>query len=643
MDIWTVLEYTASVTVIGLLIWLVKLIFHDKLDARWHYFIWLVLLVRIIVPVSARPVPTPFSVFDEIPVGKWMEMGEILAEKKGYGNLCAIAGRVYLWGAAMLGGFYLAMWAILRVQVARAPKADAQTREHVDRIASKYGLRSCRDIRVRGSASPYICGLLRPVLVLPEGCLPEESVIVHELLHKRYGDVLVNLGIHAVRVVNWFNPIVWRVTGVVLNDSEALCDQRVLERCGRENARHYGELLIAMGAAGRGGKHAVGIGTSNMAGSCRNMRTRIRRIRDFRGVPEKIGLVTLWITLMLAMAGIGTAAQDPQALEIPEPTSAEDLDRALLYARCYHARTPEEAIYLFLRAYEERSTIYRMAVMPEAEIPRYEEFARRWYEAGEVTLWENLVSEEGERCPSYFPRETAFMEDYRIYNLTYDEERGNAAVCAVPDRGQGEEYAEWRLSLVKEDGWKVWLTEESGICPGEYSPAPLLSGTALLGDFLVELQAYNEGYYDQLGAAGATKGSGTCPTCFSTEYKYSCMYITYLGEESLEGRMVEVVIGETDAGQDREQPWTMAGAEPPAAEENLRTLTYSYGDSKGNGRAAFDGAELMTGLPRLVYGGGDGYSERGHGWKQNDEIVFGVRIYVDGALAQEGEVRSTNP
>ena len=83
MDIWTILEYTASVTVIGLLIWLIKLIFHDKLDARWHYFIWLVLLVRIIVPVSARPVPTPFSVFDEIPVGKWIEMGRILSGHVG--------------------------------------------------------------------------------------------------------------------------------------------------------------------------------------------------------------------------------------------------------------------------------------------------------------------------------------------------------------------------------------------------------------------------------------------------------------------------------------------------------------------------------------------------------------------------------
>ena len=122
MDIWVIWEYSASVTVIGLLIWLIKLIFHDKLDARWHYYIWLVLLARVLVPVHVRPVPTPLSIFQEIPLGKWMEMGRILAQEKGYAELCGLLGRAYLWGAGLLGALYLAMWAMLRLQVALAPK-----------------------------------------------------------------------------------------------------------------------------------------------------------------------------------------------------------------------------------------------------------------------------------------------------------------------------------------------------------------------------------------------------------------------------------------------------------------------------------------------------------------------------------------
>ncbi len=324
MDIWVIWEYSASITVIGLLIWLIKLIFHDKLDARWHYYIWLVLLARVLVPVRVRPVPTPLSIFREIPLGKWMEMGRILAQEKGCAELCGLLGRAYLWGAGLLGAFYLAMWAMLRLQVALAPKADRAVREYVEGIAAKYGCKGCRDIRVRRSPSPYVCGLVHPVLVIPgpdrpagRGCrrgggeasvpgLPEEQVILHELLHKRHRDVLVNILVHGVRVVNWFNPLVWLLTAGVLNDSEALCDQRVLEHCGGETARYYGELLIGMGT----GRNPVRIGTSNMAGSYRDMKIRIRRIRDFKRVPGKIGVVTLCITLILAVSAIGSAAEE---------------------------------------------------------------------------------------------------------------------------------------------------------------------------------------------------------------------------------------------------------------------------------------------------------------------------------------------
>ncbi len=148
MDFWGILEYTVAVTVIGLFIWLVKLIFHDKLDARWHYFIWLVLLVRLLVPFRFGLISTPISVFQDIPLETWIEMGRILAEKRGYGEVIIGLGKLWLLGAVLLGGFYLAMWAVLRIRIARAPKADEDVRRYVDRIAGKYGLKSCSDIRI---------------------------------------------------------------------------------------------------------------------------------------------------------------------------------------------------------------------------------------------------------------------------------------------------------------------------------------------------------------------------------------------------------------------------------------------------------------------------------------------------------------
>ena len=616
MDIWEIAEYTAAITIVGLLIWLIKMIFYDKLDARWHYFIWLVALVRIAVPVRFQLISTPLSVFQEIPLKKWIEMGRILAEKRGYSDLFVIFGKVYLWGAALLSLFYLTTWICLRVQLAKAPRADAAAAEYVDAIAAKYGLKSCRDIRVRKSSTPYICGVLKPILVLPVGEeLPAEPVIVHELLHKKWKDVLVNIAIHIVRAVNWFNPVIWFLTAVALNDSEALCDQRVLEYCGEENMRAYGELLISMGEKRKKEPFDghTRTGTSNMASSYRNMRVRIRRIRDFQRMPGKLGLVTFCITLMLALAGIGSSAEEDNYFEIPQIESGKDLERALLYARCYHARTPEEAVYLFLRACEEQSAVYRMAVMPEEEIDGFEKFAQEWFQNTDG----RTLAELEEEYPVYFPCETARIEDYRIYNLLYDEKEGSATVCAIPNRKSGELFAEWKLALVREDGWKVWLLEETGEIGREYRPEPLLSGSVRLGDFLVELINYNEGYFNSLGAGKTMtlqpdiRGKESFPSYFTTEYKYSELFVTYLGESSLKGCAVKVEA--EGIGQE---------------------------GSAGSGRKIFDGEELTDKEPERVFGQGNGFVQSGWCWKAQDRMGVQVRIYIDGRLAEEGEIWS---
>ncbi len=734
MDFWEILEYTTAVTIIGLFIWLVKLIFHDKLDARWHYFIWLVLLVRLLVPFRFGLISTPISVFQDIPLEKWIEMGRMLAEKRGYGEVITGLGKLWMWGAVLLGGFYLVMWAVLRIRIARAPKAGEDVRRYVDRAAGKYGLKSCSDIRILKSSTPFICGVVRPVLVLPEDWgtlsgkgvptdgrmteggeisagsempedretldrreiaedretltgreIPEdretlrgerigtstgmlvdgkkmtgsdkpedgesevassEAVIVHELLHKRFGDVLINLGIHLVRVINWFNPVIWILTSVIQNDSEALCDQRVLEYCGEENIRNYGETLIAMSEGKR--RNHVKVGTSDMASSYRNMRTRIRRIRDFRKVPRGVGLVTLCIVLMLALAGIGSSARE-NGYTVSQIESKRDLEYALLQARCYYARTPEEAVYLFLRAFKEGNTVYRMSVMPDREVPQYEAFALEWFERQDIRRWAELSEAGG--YPDYFPGEISAAESFRVYNLQYDGKEGSATVKAVLRDSDGPAFAVWELGLTKEKGWKVWLESQSETTQGEYEPEALVSCSVRMGDFLVEMYGYNEGYYDELesfwGGAGflhfhdqedETQKEISFPDRFSQEYKYKNCYVTYLGEENLDGYVIKILVTKD---KEEENEWILDQMEGVVDREygkaDLSTGISYYGESSFTG---FYGRELMTGEPRPVCGGGIGYCESGQCWKKGDRIENYIRIYVDGILREEGEMWS---
>ncbi|MBR3909794.1 MAG: hypothetical protein IKJ54_00695, partial [Anaerotignum sp.] len=67
-NLWTVLYFTLGITLTGGMLIVFKKIFQDKLNARWHYLIWLVLLVRTILPANVKIFSTGFALNN-----LWME------------------------------------------------------------------------------------------------------------------------------------------------------------------------------------------------------------------------------------------------------------------------------------------------------------------------------------------------------------------------------------------------------------------------------------------------------------------------------------------------------------------------------------------------------------------------------------------
>ena len=305
MSIWQIAEYSLVVSVVALLILGMKRLFHDKLDARWHYFIWLVLGVRMVVPFSLSWLKSSLSLFEAVPVHYWIKVWRLKAERAGILHFMEALPKLYLVGVLLFGMYYVSTAIVVRIKILRLKKADKEIYDFVNRVAEKYGLKACKRIRVSRKAMPCVCGLIYPTLVLPEGKVSEE-VILHELLHQKYGDVWINYGLHVVRAINWFNPLIWYVTALILNDSEALCDQRVLSCMTNKNElpaeKIYGNLLINM--AVRKGTRSAKIGTTNMANSYRSMHTRIKRIADFKKVPVGLGFAALCITLLLSVSAV---------------------------------------------------------------------------------------------------------------------------------------------------------------------------------------------------------------------------------------------------------------------------------------------------------------------------------------------------
>ena len=79
-------------------------------------------------------------------------------------------------------------------------------------------------------ASPFLCGLRRPLLLLPVRMCDDSyrkdlpGILAHELTHVRSHDVLWNVGLQLISIVLWFHPLVWRMRKAHLAACELVCD-----------------------------------------------------------------------------------------------------------------------------------------------------------------------------------------------------------------------------------------------------------------------------------------------------------------------------------------------------------------------------------------------------------------------------------
>ena len=98
--------------------------------------------------------------------------------------------------------------------------------------------------------APVLIGYLRPVVLLPLGCLTGlsaaqvECILLHELAHVARHDYVVNLLQTVVEGLLFYHPAVWWASRVVRAERENCCDDRVVELMG--DARSYAAALAAL-------------------------------------------------------------------------------------------------------------------------------------------------------------------------------------------------------------------------------------------------------------------------------------------------------------------------------------------------------------------------------------------------------------
>lgn len=107
--------------------------------------------------------------------------------------------------------------------------------------------------RFRKKGSPFVCGLLRPRIYLPEQMKEEEEqyILLHEQIHIKRGDAVFRLLACLALWLHWFNPLVWAAFVLSGRDMEMSCDEAVIRRLGSRVKKEYSASLLNMASGGR--------------------------------------------------------------------------------------------------------------------------------------------------------------------------------------------------------------------------------------------------------------------------------------------------------------------------------------------------------------------------------------------------------
>jgi beta-lactamase regulating signal transducer with metallopeptidase domain len=314
--------------------------FRRKLRPALRYALWMVLLVKLLLPPSLA-LPTA--------VAWWLRPAAVAPTLKPHTSTFAVTyGPAVLpepstklpamqpppppplplsvWALLASGLVSVALliwmlfrWAVVANTARGATEAPSWLIELVTQTRKAAGFR--RPVRVRLTAtpmSPAVCGFLRPVVLLPHTLtnLPQgrlRAVLLHELIHLRRGDVWLNCAQALLQIVYWWHPLLWLANVRICRLREEAVDDAVMLAL-REDAADYAPTLLEVARLALQ-RPLTSLGLVGILESKTALRRRIERLVDFRA-PRKAGLTfasVLGLGLFTAMAvPMGEAPAFPQ-------------------------------------------------------------------------------------------------------------------------------------------------------------------------------------------------------------------------------------------------------------------------------------------------------------------------------------------
>ena len=327
----------AGAFLIGIIL-MSKPIFKRQFSKRWQYYIWLVVLARLLIPVVISPEGF-INLVDKVRIEQVNSYLSDRNQKEKLFNFDITSderdnlvhsnqnvlqddqeNKIDLWevmnqlkekcGVIWFIGVVILLTKkvttyrnfVKYMKMSWREITDINMLDELSKMTEKVGVRTPVELYYHPLViSPLIIGFLKPVIVLPSISLSDmefRHTVLHELIHFKRKDIFYKWLIQLAICIHWFNPLVYFMAKEVDQMCELSCDEAIISHLDRNERRIYGDTLLNAVTRKKEG-YQDGLAIMSLYENKQMMKERLEAIMQYKVKSKTMVRISLVCALLL--------------------------------------------------------------------------------------------------------------------------------------------------------------------------------------------------------------------------------------------------------------------------------------------------------------------------------------------------------
>jgi beta-lactamase regulating signal transducer with metallopeptidase domain len=345
--VYNLLKNTIFISIICSAISLLILICRKAFSAKgawWRSVAWMLVILRLCVPIPIK-IPrvklldnTPLNNLPEIRESLPIDMTNIYLKSSSKDTIInnTLSSYNFSWTNLIIAVYLL----VLAVFIARLiisiikinstnrtfkPCCQKQVVKTFNNVKSMLGIkRQIPLLMSLDNTTPALCGWFKPFVVISNELVENitshhlEQVFIHELTHYKNKDTLKLFLIELAISIHWFNPLLYYLRSVIVQDIELVCDEKVLKRLDRSHYADYGKVLIDCS-----NKNTITNSlalTTGFISKKQNIKERLKMIKDYNNKRKLIFGTILIIITAISLVACTTIKVEKKIVNLDDDT-----------------------------------------------------------------------------------------------------------------------------------------------------------------------------------------------------------------------------------------------------------------------------------------------------------------------------------